>query len=159
MKERGSKTTLSMMFRHASHVCGRLDCLRVRWLRLHLYSYTHPLYRKRKEGSLKRHLILKRWLVLCVFSEWHHAICLNSPVFHFSGFIPRWTFMRKTDWLKWEVNVMKWNVLSRAQGSGKNSPYWLLKIRARSWASSKCWIWSSPTGTCVDLHNNNIARS
>lgn len=38
-----------------------------------------------------------------------------------------------------------------ALGTGKNSPYFLLKCCAISWASSRCRTWSSPTGTCVDL--------
>lgn len=49
-------------------------------------------------------------------------------------------------------------LLSRALGSGNRSPYRPLKMRARSWASSKCWIWSSPTGTWVVLRDEPRRR-
>ena len=39
----------------------------------------------------------------------------------------------------------------RASGRGKISPKDRLKDSAMSRDSSRCWDWSSPTGTMVDL--------
>lgn len=49
--------------------------------------------------------------------------------------------------------VLTWVLLRRALGSGNTSPKRRLKTRTRSCVSSMCWIWSSPTGTWVDLRD------
>jgi hypothetical protein len=43
-------------------------------------------------------------------------------------------------------------------GRGNKAPYCLLKDSIMSLVSSRCWSWSSPTGTNVDL-NVSVIRS
>lgn len=47
---------------------------------------------------------------------------------------------------------------SIALGTGKKTPYLLLNSRQSSLASSRCWTWSSPIGTCVALKKIQMGK-